>query len=109
MPALPAVEPPVFATLTEPTTLTLQRRLPGPLERVWSFIVDGERRRQWLAAGTLEPVPGATFELVWRNDELSASPTERPAGWDEEYRASCTVTEAEPPHHLTFRWPTRAS
>ncbi|MGE5450477.1 MAG: SRPBCC family protein [Acidobacteriota bacterium] len=94
-----------FGTLSEPTTLTLQRRLPGPIERVWSYIMDSDLRSQWLAAGALRPQAGASFELVWRNDTLSASADERPADFPEESRATCTVTEVEPLRRLTFEWP----
>lgn len=93
-----------YGHLSEPTTLEIQRRLPGPIERVWAYLVDGELRRQWLAAGSMEPCVGADFELVWRNDELSDSPAERPAGFSAESRASCRVTEIEPPRRLRFTW-----
>jgi uncharacterized protein YndB with AHSA1/START domain len=99
------IEESPFGVLTRPSTLTLERTLPGPIERVWSYLVDSELRKQWLAAGTLDPRPGASFELVWRNDELSASPSERPAGFPEESRATCRVTEATPPRRLAFHWP----
>lgn len=94
-----------FGVLTAPATLTLQRTLPGPIERVWGFIVDSDLRQQWLAAGELTPEPGAAFELVWRNDALSASPDERPPGFPEESRATCRVTEVEPLRKLGFHWP----
>ncbi|MEO8153862.1 MAG: SRPBCC family protein [Rhizobacter sp.] len=94
-----------FGVLTAPSTLTLKRTLPGPIERVWSYITDSELRKQWLAAGDLKPQPGAPFELVWRNDELSASPSERPVGYSEESRATCRVTEIEPMRKLSFHWP----
>ena len=59
-----------YGVLTEPDTLTIQRLLPGPIERVWAYLTEGELRRQWLAAGQMEMKVGAPFELVWRNDEL---------------------------------------
>jgi uncharacterized protein YndB with AHSA1/START domain len=40
-----------YGVLTGTDTLTIQRRLPGPIERVWAYLTDGELRRQWLAAG----------------------------------------------------------
>ena len=49
--------------------------------------------------------PGASFDLVWRNDELSDAGDERPAGFAEESRATCVVTEVEAPHQLRFDWP----
>ena len=94
-----------FGVLTSPSTLRLKRTLPGPVERVWSYITDSELRQQWLAAGTLNSQPGASFELVWRNDALSTSSSERPAGFPEESRATCRVTEVEPMRKLSFHWP----
>lgn len=105
MMSTPSIDESSFGVLADPTTLTLRRTLPGPIERVWAYITDGELRRQWLAAGDLSPQAGASFELVWRNDELSADPSERPAGFEQEARATCLVTEAEPPHRLRFNWP----
>lgn len=94
-----------FAQFSEPMTLTLTRTLPGPLERVWSYLADSELRRQWLASGVIEPRAGASFELLWRNDELSASASERPEGFGDASRAVCTVVSIDAPRHLRFNWP----
>ncbi|HKU08797.1 MAG TPA: SRPBCC domain-containing protein, partial [Bradyrhizobium sp.] len=75
-----------YGTLIEPTTLKIQRLLPGPIERVWAYVTDGELRRKWLAAGQMEMKAGTSFEFVWRNDELSNPPGRRPEGFDEEHR-----------------------
>ena len=77
-----------YGTLTEPATLTLQRLLPGPIERVWAYLTDGELRRKWLAAGTMELTAGAPFELVWRNDELTDPPGTRPDGRRAAFRSA---------------------
>jgi uncharacterized protein YndB with AHSA1/START domain len=95
----------LYAALNPPTTLTLRRRLPGPVERVWAHLTDSGLRAQWLAAGDMALVPGAPFELVWRNDELSASPAERPEGFPAESRATCRITQVEPLRRLSFEWP----
>lgn len=91
--------------LTDGGTLRIQRRLPGPIERVWAYLVDSDLRRQWLASGEMTLRPGATFELVWRNDELSASPAERPDGFPAESRATCRFEEVEAPRHMRYVWP----
>ena len=93
------------AVLSAPATLTLQRLLPGPIERVWAYLTESDLRRQWLAAGEMRLQPGAEFELVWRNDELSASAAERPEGFAAESRATCRITEVDAPHRLSFDWP----
>lgn len=93
-----------YGTLTEPATLTLQRLLPGPIDRVWAYLTDGELRRQWLAAGTMEEKVGAPVEFVWRNDELTDPPGMRPDGMDEEHRLTCEVLEIKAPHRLAISW-----
>ena len=92
-------------TLADANTLRIQRRLPGPIERVWSYLCDSDLRRQWLASGTMRLQPGASFELVWRNDELSASAAERPEGFSAESRATCQFVEVEPPRRMRYLWP----
>jgi uncharacterized protein YndB with AHSA1/START domain len=92
-------------TLADANTLRFQRRLPGPIERVWSYLSDSDLRRQWLASGTMSLQPGASFELVWRNDDLSASAAERPDGFSAESRATCQFVEVEPPRRMRYIWP----
>ena len=90
--------------LTEPATLKIQRLLPGPIERVWAYLTESDLRRQWLAAGQMEMKVGAPFELVWRNDELTNPPGQRPAGFPEEHRMQSRITELDPPRKLAFTW-----
>ena len=96
--------PGAFGTLTEPATLTLQRVLPGPIERVWAYLTDGELRRQWLAAGPMAMQLGAPVELVWRNDELTDPPGQRPDGFGAEHHMQCEITELDPPRKLAISW-----
>lgn len=96
--------PDAFGVLTEPTTITIRRLLPGPIERVWAYLTESDLRRQWLAAGEMEMRVGAPFELVWRNDELTDPPSQRPAGFPEEQRMQSRITELEPPRKLAIAW-----
>jgi uncharacterized protein YndB with AHSA1/START domain len=93
-----------YGVLTEPVTLTIQRVLPGPIERVWAYLTDGDLRRQWLAAGDMEMKVGAPFEFVWRNDELSDPPGQRPEGFSAEHRMQSRINELDPPRKLSFTW-----
>jgi uncharacterized protein YndB with AHSA1/START domain len=93
-----------YGALTEPATLKIQRILPGPIERVWAYLTEGELRRQWLAAGHMEMKVGAPFEFIWRNDELSNTPAERPEGFPEESRMQSRITELDPPRKLAIAW-----
>lgn len=91
-----------YGQLIEPTTLKIQRMLPGPIERVWSYLIDGELRRKWLASGDITPQAGSTVELVWRNDELTDPPGNKPEGFGTEHRMTSTIIEANPPRRLVF-------
>jgi uncharacterized protein YndB with AHSA1/START domain len=91
-------------TLIEPATLKIERVLPGPIERVWAYLTESELRGRWLASGTMDLKVGAPFELVWRNDELSDPPGERPAGFGAEHRMQSRITELDPPRRLAIAW-----
>ena len=78
--------------------------LPGPIERVWAYLTDGELRRKWLAAGSMEMQVGAPFEFVWRNDELSDPPGKRPEGFPDEHRMQSRITELDPLRKISFTW-----
>ena len=97
-------KPEDFGTLIEPTTLKIERVLPGPIERVWSYLTDNDLRSQWFASGDIKLEADAPFELVWRNDELSSKPGKRPEGVPEERRMQSRVIACEPPHKLAFTW-----
>ena len=93
-----------YGVLTEPATLTIQRLLPGPIERIWTYLTESDMRRQWLAAGEMEMKVGASVELVWRNDELTSPPGKRPPNFPEEHSLQCKITELDPPRKLAITW-----
>ncbi len=93
-----------YGTVTAPGTVRIQRLLPGPIERIWSYLTDSELRRQWLAAGDMAPQAGSSFELVWRNDELTDPPGNKPENFGEEHRMQSRIVEFDPPHRLAFTW-----
>ena len=93
-----------YGLLTEPATLKIQRLLPGPLERIWVYLTESDMRRKWLASGFMEMKVGAPFELVWRNNELTDPPGQRPEGFGEEHRMQSRITELNPPRKISFTW-----
>ena len=96
--------PDAYGVLTEPATLTLQRLLPGSIDRVWAYLTESDLRRQWLAAGTMEMRVGAPVELVWRNNELMEDPGQPPEGFGGEHRMESEITELDPPFRLSISW-----
>ena len=47
---------------------------------------------------------GAPVELVWRNDELTDPPRQRPPGFGDEHRMQSRITELDPPRKLAIAW-----
>ncbi|MET3845640.1 SRPBCC family protein [Bradyrhizobium sp. OAE829] len=99
-----AKTPDAYGTLIEPTTLKIQRLLPGPIERIWAYLTDSDLRRKWLAAGVMEMKVGAPVELVWRNGELNDPPSPRLADFPEEHRMQSRITELDPMRKLSIAW-----
>ncbi len=93
-----------YGRVTEPATLVIERLLPGPASRIWRYLTEGDMRRQWLADGAMEERAGAPFELVWRNDELTDPPGNRPEGFGEEMRMKSRVLEVQKDKRLVFTW-----
>jgi uncharacterized protein YndB with AHSA1/START domain len=96
--------PDAHGKLIEPATLKIERLLPGPIDRVWAYLTESELRRRWLAAGAMEMKVGATFELVWRNNELTDPPGQRPPGFSGEHRMQSRIIALDPPRKLAFTW-----
>jgi uncharacterized protein YndB with AHSA1/START domain len=96
--------PDAYGALIEPATLKIERLLPGPIERVWAYLTESELRRQWLAAGQMEMRVGTPFEFVWRNDELTNPPGQRPPGFGDEHRMQSQIIEFDPPRKLAITW-----
>jgi len=93
-----------YGALSEPSTLTIQRLLPGPIERVWAYLTESDLRRKWLASGQMAMKVGAPFEFVWRNGELTDPPGKRPENFGEEHRMPSRIMELDPPRKLSFAW-----
>jgi len=57
-------------TLIEPGTVKLERLLPGPIERVWAYLTESDKRARWLAAGEFDLRVGGKAILKWDNSKL---------------------------------------
>lgn len=97
-----------YGTLIASDTVRFERLLPGPIERVWAYLTDSDKRGTWLATGAVEPRAGGQVELHFLHSGLSPLPDEIPAKYKSmEKGASFTarVTRWEPPRLLSHSWP----
>ena len=99
-------QPSEYGVVTEPGTVRLERVLPGPIERVWAYLTEPEKRGKWLASGAMELRVGGRVELKFNHSELSAEKS--PSDEYKKYE-SCTfrngrVTRCEPPKLLSYTW-----
>lgn len=86
----------------------IERLLPGPIERVWAFLTESEKRAQWLAAGEMELRVGGKVELFWLHKTLSKEPGDPPAEFaamkDCGHSMTGRMLECDPPYLLAFTW-----
>ena len=43
-----------YGELLDKNTVRFERLLPGPIERVWAFLTESDKRAQWLCGGDVE-------------------------------------------------------
>lgn len=88
-------------TVIEPGTVRLERLLPGPIERVWAYITESDKRARWLAAGEFELRVGGKVSLEFDNSRLSGE--KNPPGRGAHVSGG-VVTRLEPPRLLAHTW-----
>ena len=92
-----------YATRLAPDAMRLERLLPGPIERVWAFLTESDKRARWLAAGDMDLRPGGKVELNFAHEKISPEPT--PAKYqDMPMGFTGRVIRCEPPKLLQFAW-----
>jgi uncharacterized protein YndB with AHSA1/START domain len=88
-----------------PGELRIVRNLPGPIERVWEYLTDADKRGRWFAGGPMEPRKGGKITLRFRHKDLAPQETP-PAGYEKYHDPGASmegvVTRFEPPHVLAY-------
>ena len=81
------------------------RTLPGPIERVWEYLTDSEKRSRWFAGGPMEPKKGGAMELFFRHENIAPNevpPEDSKEVQDPGVKMAGTILRWEPPHVLSF-------
>ena len=98
-----------YGTITEAGTVRFERLLPGPIERVWAYLTESDKRAKWLAAGDMDLRPGGEMEYVWRNTQLAQPGEVAPEKWSGEHRMKGHIVRVEPPYLLVHTWDEESS
>ena len=96
-----------YAVVTGPATVRLERLLPGPIERVWSYLTDSNKRSTWLARGEMDLRIGGRVEHIFNNSELAGAHEQVPekyAQYAGEARMDGKITAVDPPRLLAYTW-----
>ncbi len=95
-----------YGVVTEAGTVRLERLLPGPIERLWAYLTEPEKRAKWLAGGPMELRVGGAVELRFHHADLSAEKAvpERYKKMERGHTMSGRVTRCEPPRLLSYTW-----
>jgi len=94
--------------ITATGAVRFQRELPGPIERVWSYLVDSEKRGKWLATGPMDARVGGRVDFKFVHRDLSPECGETPERFRKYESSPCEftgkVTRCEPPRVLVITW-----
>jgi uncharacterized protein YndB with AHSA1/START domain len=94
-----------YGEFTQPGEVRLVRTLPGPIERVWDYLVDPAKRARWFAGGPMEPRAGGKLRLDFRHKNIA--PEETPPEDHKQYHdpgesMDGKVLRWEPPRVLSY-------
>src|SRR5262245_47251223 len=96
-----------YGMVTEPGTVRFERLLPGPIERVWAYLTESEKRGKWLASGEMELRVGGRVELKFHHADLSPHVEPIPDKYKQYENGHISygrIIKCEPRHLLSFMW-----
>jgi len=88
-----------LGTSPEQATVRIERVLPGPIERVWAYLTDAEKRKTWLAGGVFDLRVGGTADLHFDHSNITSA--KYPDG-KAPHDCLGKITRIEPPRLLSF-------
>ena len=81
------------------------RTLPGPVERIWEYLTDPEKRARWFAGGPMEPKKGGKVELFFQHKNIAPDevpPEEFKEVHESGFKMPGTILRWEPPRVLSY-------
>lgn len=95
-----------YGVVLESGAVRFERLLPGPIERVWSYLTQSDKRGTWFASGDFDMRVGGETKLLFKHSQITdEAPPERYRDMNENgFLSTGTITRLEPPHVLAFTW-----
>lgn len=95
-----------YGEVIEPATIRFQRLLPGPIERVWAYLTESDKRAQWLASGVMQTQVGGSVTLHFDHDSFSKEKAPPPPAYEKACGTNSQhrVTVWDPPRSLGLTW-----
>jgi uncharacterized protein YndB with AHSA1/START domain len=94
-----------YGKFTGSGEVRLVRTLPGPIERIWEYLTDPEKRARWFCGGVLEQKAGGKVEFAMVHKNLAPHETP-PAKYAQVQDPGVTfegrVLRCEPPRLLAY-------
>jgi uncharacterized protein YndB with AHSA1/START domain len=94
--------------LLDASTIRFERLLPGPIERVWAYLTESDKRKQWFAAGDYELRKGGKANLFFQHKNISKPGTQPPEEFkkmhEEGHEWEGQILDVDAPRmlHMTF-------
>ncbi len=97
-----------YGELLDDSTVRFERLLPGPIERVWAYLTESEKRARWLCGGDVENTVDGHVDMHFHNVSLSSdNDIPRPEKYrdmPEKMSFVGKVLRCEPPTLLEHSW-----
>jgi uncharacterized protein YndB with AHSA1/START domain len=88
-----------------PGEIRIMRTLTGPIERIWTYLTDPEKRSRWFAGGPMELRPGGKVELHFQHKNLAPDelpPEQYAKVHNEGFKMPGTILRCDPPRVLSY-------
>jgi uncharacterized protein YndB with AHSA1/START domain len=96
-----------YGEVLGPGVLRVERLLAGPIERVWAYLTESEKRGKWLASGDMDLRVGGKVNLWFHHASLTPhkEPTpERFKSMEDGVGFEGVITQCEPPRMIAYTW-----
>ena len=98
-----------YGEMLDKSTIRFERLLPGPIERVWAYVVESDKRAKWLCSGETSLAVGGDVQMRFHHASMvdQTEGENRPEKYQDmpdTVAFGGKVTAIEAPHLLSHTW-----